>query len=305
MTIEERLRYYLADFYKKKIFVSKEEQSYFREIGPNKIVLCEDPVLVNCPTKNWWGGDNGPYDYTLKCFSAAYNDVGFILKNFYKKKKHPIVHLPILSAARKIGDNIILAKYDYKRCWKPLENINNNFIQWDQKINEPVWRGVLSGSYGGIVKQPNRKQLVETYQHIYNIGTYHSNKNTPHIIYDKNSLTIREQQSYKYIVVMEGNDIASCMPWCLNSGSVILMPPPQTEKWVLEGLLKPWVHYVPLDESKLDLCEKVEWCKKNDSKCFNIVKNAIKHASMFLDEVNELKIHNALIAHYKEYVFFE
>lgn len=43
----------------------------------------------------------------------------------------------------------------------------------------------------------------------------------------KPSLSIRQQLGYRYLVSVEGNDVASGLKWMLASNSTVLMPPPQ------------------------------------------------------------------------------
>ena len=43
------------------------------------------------------------------------------------------------------------------------------------------------------------------------------------------------------------NDVASGLKWMLNSDPVVFMPRPTHETWAMEGLLRPYVHYVPVE----------------------------------------------------------
>ena len=61
---------------------------------------------------------------------------------------------------------------------------------------------------------------------------------------------MQEQLAYKYLLCLEGNSIATAILWMLASDSVVIMPPPTQEGWALEGRLRPWVHYVPLQSPK-------------------------------------------------------
>ena len=45
---------------------------------------------------------------------------------------------------------------------------------------------------------------------------------------------------------LEGNDVATQLKFALRSNSVVVMPPPKWENFLLHGLLKPWVHFVPV-----------------------------------------------------------
>ena len=43
------------------------------------------------------------------------------------------------------------------------------------------------------------------------------------------------------------NDVASGLKWMLYSDPVVFMPRPTHETWAMEGLLRPYVHYVPVE----------------------------------------------------------
>ena len=60
------------------------------------------------------------------------------------------------------------------------------------------------------------------------------------------SMSIGEQLEHKYVLAVEGVDKSSNIQWVMMSGSVLVMPPPSQESWLLEGRLAPWVHYAPV-----------------------------------------------------------
>ena len=51
------------------------------------------------------------------------------------------------------------------------------------------------------------------------------------------------------------------------------MPPPTKESWLIEGLLQPWVHYVPLN-SPSDLNVTLAWLDGHEETCLTIISNA-------------------------------
>ena len=89
-----------------------------------------------------------------------------------------------------------------------------------------------------------------------------------------------EMLQYKYILSLDGNDWSSSIPWILKSNSLMLSPVP---KWhnVLNFGLKPWVHYVPLENDISDLGNKIKWCLVNQRRCKAIVRNASAYISQF------------------------
>lgn len=52
-------------------------------------------------------------------------------------------------------------------------------------------------------------------------------------------------QTYKYIVVLPGNDVGASLYWSLNSGSVAMVVDCQVETFATHHF-KPWEHFVPI-----------------------------------------------------------
>ena len=97
----------------------------------------------------------------------------------------------------------------------------------------------------------------------------------------KSSMHIKQMLKYKYIISVEGNDVATNLKWALASNSVVLMPPPTRESFILEGLLQPWVHYVPLQHNMEDLIAKIDYCERNVSHCRQISKASTQYMQAF------------------------
>lgn len=95
------------------------------------------------------------------------------------------------------------------------------------------------------------------------------------------SMSPLEQAHYKYILHLPGHSEAYRLSLELYSGSVILYYPCEYELWFFKWL-KPWVHYIPLTGTIDDIYEKIKWCKQNDEKCKEMVKNARNFAEKYL-----------------------
>ena len=80
-------------------------------------------------------------------------------------------------------------------------------------------------------------------------------------------------RQFRYLLVLEGNDFASGLKWALASDSVVVMPPPTTESWLGEGLLRPYEHYVPL-ESPADASQTMNWLHSHADRVQAIIENA-------------------------------
>ena len=106
----------------------------------------------------------------------------------------------------------------------------------------------------------------------------------------KEEIPWRDMLKYRYIVSVEGNDVASNLKWALASKSVVLMPIPSRESFALESKLKPWVHYVPLSYDTSDLIEKLSYCEMNSGVCEQISIRATYwvRSLVDMDQVYEL-----------------
>ena len=105
---------------------------------------------------------------------------------------------------------------------------------------------------------------------------------------------------YKYLISVEGNDVASGLKWMLYSNSVVLMAKPRNFSWIIEDKLIPYFHYIPLKDDFSDLEEKYSWCLNNNDKCEYITKNATNYMEQFLDINKEIEIEREVIRIYNK-----
>jgi hypothetical protein len=107
-----------------------------------------------------------------------------------------------------------------------------------------------------------------------------------------------ELLGFRYLVSVEGNDVATNLKWALASNSVVLMPPPRVETFFGEGLLRPYVHYIPLRLDTSDLEDKVRYCEAHLSQCEAVAREGRRYAARYrnLEDVYEVGSH-VLLAH--------
>jgi hypothetical protein len=122
------------------------------------------------------------------------------------------------------------------------------------------------------------------------------NKSTNNFILDK--LSIEDQLKYKFILSVEGNDVATNLKWIMYSNSLVLMPKPKLCSWFMEDKLIDGIHYIEINSDFSNLEEKFNWCCNNLDKCLSIIQNAKKYARQFLNEENENKIIKKIIEIY-------
>ncbi|WP_202812884.1 glycosyl transferase family 90 [Endomicrobium proavitum] len=100
-------------------------------------------------------------------------------------------------------------------------------------------------------------------------------------------MTYDEHMDYKFILCLEGNDVASNLKWVMSSNSIAVMPKPKYETWYMEGRLIANVHYIEIKQDYSDLQERLEYYMRNTSEAIKIVENAHQWVKQFKDKKRE------------------
>ncbi|MEO1103411.1 MAG: glycosyl transferase family 90 [Pseudomonadota bacterium] len=101
------------------------------------------------------------------------------------------------------------------------------------------------------------------------------------------SLLVEEMLKARYILSLEGNDIATGLRWALHSNSCVVMPAPTAESWLMEAQLVPMEHYVPVAPNLHNLAATLAWCRSNIGECEKIAANGREFMARLLDEDSE------------------
>ena len=175
----------------------------------------------------------------------------------------------------KYNQNSILLKWNKVRHYIFVKNDPTPF---SNKRNELVWRGNVFDC------QSQRIRFLEKYfeEPMCNIGKVNPTEGNSEWIVDK--MTIDQQLAYKYILCIEGNDVASNLKWVMSSRSLAVMPKPKFETWFMEGRLVPNYHYIEIKDDYSNLLEKMEYFNAHPDEAKAIVKNANKFVDHFKDE---------------------
>jgi hypothetical protein len=137
------------------------------------------------------------------------------------------------------------------------------------------------------VGQIHRIKFLEMYftHPLCNIGKVNKDNNHDNLL--KERLTIEEQLDYKFILCLEGNDVASNLKWVMSSQSLAIMPKPKYETWFMEGTLIPNYHYVEIKDDYSDLVERMEYYFSHADKALEIIKNANHYIAQFKNKPRE------------------
>jgi hypothetical protein len=179
--------------------------------------------------------------------------------------KH-VPDVPTVVRSRPIGDhnqNSILLPLNSRRLFEVYPDPD----AFEDKKSMIVWRGA--------VHKEHRAQLLEACESLPFCdiaASFTSIDRCKHLV--KNWLTPQQQMTYKYLFIIEGNDIASNIQWAMNSNSLCMMRKPRYESWFAEGLLKANVHYVEIAEDFSDIDEKFRYYEANPEEAKAIIKNS-------------------------------
>ena len=112
-----------------------------------------------------------------------------------------------------------------------------------------------------------------------------SNKESPEWL--KNKISIEDHLKYKFVMCVEGVDVATNLKWVMSSNSIAVMPRPKIESWFMENMLIPEKHYIEIKEDYSDLESKIKYYIKNPEKCKRIIKNANDYVVQFKNKRRE------------------
>ncbi len=155
-------------------------------------------------------------------------------------------------------------------------------ISTQDKLSKLVWRG------NAFIHRQNRIGFLRSYfgNPLCNIGKVNkTNDYADQWLVEP--LAINEQLKYKYILSLEGNDVATNLKWVMSSNSVAVMPQPKYETWFMEGTLIPDFHYVRINDDYSDLEERINYYEKHPLELREIIENAHRHVSQFLNSHKE------------------
>lgn len=200
--------------------------------------------------------------------------------------------IPALVKSRPIADNnhnSVVMKLNKIRHFIFIDDT----IPFDQKIDKVLFRGKVSG------KPVREAFMLQYFGHpLCDLGDISRHGRAE---WRCKKLTIWEQLQYKFILALEGNDVASNLKWIMSSGSVAVMPPPRYETWFMEGTLIPNVHYIAIKPDFSDLEERIKYYISHPDETQRIIENAHRYVEMFKDRRREKLISLLVLQKYFRY----
>ncbi|MBE6187212.1 MAG: lipopolysaccharide biosynthesis protein [Rikenellaceae bacterium] len=173
--------------------------------------------------------------------------------------------------------NSVLLKLDKLRHFMFVEDKKS----FRDKQNRAIFRGKIRHSRV-------RTTFLERYFHhpMFDCGVVGKNEGHP-MEWMAEKKTINEHLDYKFIMAIEGNDVASNLKWVMSSNSIAVMTRPTCETWFMEGKLIPDYHYIEVKDDFSDAEEKLNYYISHPDKAETIISNAHQYVKQFFDHDRE------------------
>lgn len=171
--------------------------------------------------------------------------------------------------------NSVLMKLDKVRHFITIKD----FTSWESKQDRVIFRGKV------LNKEIRQLFMLKYFDHPMvdagDVGKYARTE------WRKDSKTLREHLDYKFIMALEGNDVASNLKWIMSSNSIAVMPRPTCETWFMEGTLLPNIHYIEVKSDLSDLEERLCYYIQHPDEAKKIIEAANQYVAQFLDDERE------------------
>ena len=188
-------------------------------------------------------------------------------------------NVPSMVKSRPIIDNhnAILMKMNKVRHFYFV----NDQTQFKDKRDQLVWRGAAH-------QQHRIDFLQKFYNHskLLDVGSY-SKQHDKDAKWQASFMSIQDQLKFKFVLSIEGNDVATSTKWTMSSNSLCFMTKPKYETWFMEGELVPNYHYVLIKDDYSDLEQKVNYYIEHAQEAEEIISNANQYVQQFKDNKSE------------------
>jgi hypothetical protein len=186
---------------------------------------------------------------------------------------------PIMSVLCSRGfkrPNMLHIPLDDEIFTKGLVGVLGDTPSWESRKSVAVWRGGTSGYERPSIRTRVVEKLfsVEGADVLLTRGGWPENMRDIQEYYFGNYMSPQDQMNYKYILIIDGNCIASNHMWVFGSGAVPIMVSHSDNDYWFKQFLIPMVNYVPINYDLSDLVEKIEWLRSHDSEAKSIAAAA-------------------------------
>ncbi|RDU52451.1 lipopolysaccharide core biosynthesis protein LpsA [Helicobacter sp. MIT 00-7814] len=275
-SIQERVRYYCklsAPFNLQDFALSPPPSldSSFKENPPFKIESPKISLLKDAYKGRYFsayyydGYEFSRYFARGLLIGCAFGDVNYYLQQPAITKSRPIADFGDIS------QNSVLFKLDKDRHFAFVKDS----VPFESKRDILFFRGAAY--------QQHRIKFLEKFFHAPFCDVAHTGKKEALPQFYKPKVSKEAHLPYKFLLSLEGNDVASNLKWILNSNSLCLSPKMKLETWFMEGKLEAGVHYACISDEYEDVEETMEYYKANPARAKEIIQNAHEFCAQFFN----------------------
>ena len=190
---------------------------------------------------------------------------------------------PSVCKSRPVGEgngNCVLLNMDKVRHFIFLRDR----LAFGEKKDAAIFRGATY--------QENRRRFMEKFygNPLVDCGDTRKKQDVDPPQWHRELITLYDHLRYKFVVSLEGNDVASNLKWVMSSNSVAVMPRPRYETWFMEGRLVPGEHYVEVASDYSDLEDKLRYYLRHPGEAEAISARANAWCRQFMDPDRELLV---------------
>lgn len=191
---------------------------------------------------------------------------------------------PAIVKSRNLGDNsnAVLLKLDKCRHFVYVKDRT----PFEQKKDRAIFRGQVGTRENRIlfINKFAGNARIDAANTLANGGLLANNANGEKIV---PRLSLYDHLQYRYIMALEGNDVASNLKWVMSSRSLAVTPRPTCETWFMEGRLLPGIHYVEVKDDFSDLEAQMDYYSSHPAEANDIADNANRYVAQFRDKRRE------------------
>lgn len=245
--------------------------------------------------------DLPPYPSRLANLQQLVPNIDFLKNNTYKAGS--VYYYDSYEWTRYFKDNLVWAYmfYDVSELLsfpaicksRPIIACNNNSVLMQLEkyrhfhfIHDPIRfedkKDILL--FRGAVYQDHRIRFFEKHFNNPNCDIGHVGRADSNPEWLKDKLSIQEHLPYKFLLSLEGYDVASNLKWVLSSNSLCIMPEPEIETWFMEDKLEKGVHFAAIKRDYSDVDSVLDYYKTHTNEAKEIIQNAHEFCARFYDK---------------------
>ena len=259
-----------------------------REFGMNNFIL---NFLNNTPSKTyyWFKQSDG-------CMEHFKPEVFEKIQKEAQEEGATLI-VPTLALDEYIESPFICLPLDDQTFEAGLGTMFPRHLLPPWEIRKPIvfWRGSCAGFPDHKSRHRTVEKLIDNpLTDVKLVSTYAETCPQTPKRYFSDIVPVQKHLEYKYLLIIDGNKIASNHQWIFATGAVPIMI--SNKYYWFKSVLVPFVNYVPVEYDLSDLEEKIQWLVDHDEEARKIAENArLMAEEVFSSEYQKKYIENEII----------